>query len=653
MFASMDAQTPTKDLALEADALDFRQKAGKLGPDADWRPGDAVEYMRTEAPEFRVPEYTGCEYEDLVPDTLDLQDRAALAVNALTEVPDPAADYEAYFWVSFNTSPPSMQHDFDSPMLTVKFMATLPLMRLMSGSRQNEHVDRWWMEMAQRQLGPDGIAYIPTKGRPWAFYQPYSVLFSGLEDIMPERPEPFINVFYCGAFMSALSLYHKRDVGTLWKDTAERMVDGLIDLAVYKDDYAYYAPHVHWTKKGHTNDPSDRGNFWGLEIRKTVLGLTHVYRVTGYQPAMELARKLVNYMVGKCKVFDDQGRFNCRDSDAFGGSDWFRPTEVKRKHFHSHGYALLALLEYAVTAGDCGLIELVRKGYEYAKTEANVEVGYFPETIESYEWMGSELCNVADMVAVGLKLTVAGAGDYWEDVDRWTRNMLTEGQLIHADWIERFAAKHPPSKANRVNTTTDRVAERNIGAFAGFPAANDWVGSSAHGTVHCCTANAAKALYYLWENILSYEAGQLRVNLLLNRASQWADVLSHIPYTGQVDVKVKQAVDLFVRIPAWTDRDSTQCDVNGRAVNIIWEGAYARIGKVGPGQVSLRFRIAERTQTIHVQKQKYTIITKGNEVVAIEPPGTYYPLYQKRHYRQNETRWRKTRRFISDEHICW
>ena len=37
--------------------------------------------------------------------------------------------------------------------------------------------------------------------------------------------------------------------------------------------------------------------------------------------------------------------------------------------------------------------------------------------------------------------------------------------------------------------------------------------------------------------------GELSVNLLISRPSPWADVESHIPYTGRVDVKIKQALN--------------------------------------------------------------------------------------------------------------
>ena len=51
-----------------------------------------------------MPPYTGERYEALVPDTLDIQERAGLAVNVLTEAVDPQADYEMYFPVAERTS---------------------------------------------------------------------------------------------------------------------------------------------------------------------------------------------------------------------------------------------------------------------------------------------------------------------------------------------------------------------------------------------------------------------------------------------------------------------------------------------------------------------------------------------------------------------
>ena len=48
-----------------------------------------------------------------------------------------------------------------------------------------------------------------------------------------------------------------------------------------------------------------------------------------------------------------------------------------------------------------------------------------------------------------------------------------------------------------------------------------------------------------------------------------------------------------------------------------------------------------------------TLIRRGNELVAIDPPGRYCPLYQRQYYRVDSTRWRKIERFVSDQVIHW
>jgi len=51
--------------------------------------------------------------------------------------------------------------------------------------------------------------------------------------------------------------------------------------------------------------------------------------------------------------------------------------------------------------------------------------------------------------------------------------------------------------------------------------------------------------------------------------------------------------------------------------------------------------------------EEYTLVMKDNTVVSVDPPGKYNPLYQRDHYRENQVRWLKVNRFVSDEHIVW
>jgi hypothetical protein len=97
-----------------------------------WQRGDPIPYVRGEIPGFSVSPYDGERYEAMVPDTLDIEERAALAVNGLTGPLDAQKDYMLYFGVSFKSNPPSMYHG-SSDVRVAKFEEALPLLRLASG----------------------------------------------------------------------------------------------------------------------------------------------------------------------------------------------------------------------------------------------------------------------------------------------------------------------------------------------------------------------------------------------------------------------------------------------------------------------------------------------------------------------------------------
>ena len=498
--------------------------------------------------------------------------------------------------------------------------------------------------------------YTPLEGRPWATaWLPAAsekAKLQGTEAAHEQLLSPFSN----GTMLSVMAHFAKRDSNGVWQNAMRRIVDGLTAIAVDHGDMAYFWPSMFSASREHPKDVQMPTAAAECESSAIVHGLVRAYRVLGYKPALELARKNINYL-----------RHNFYGPD---GSFLSSPGVPWRAHFHAHSRGLLVMEEYAETANDTELMEFVVRGYEYAKglgaNERGDElyhivripgadlVGFFPEWVNSAGQQGGETCELTDMIALALRLSEAGIKDYWDDADRWIRNQLAEAQLLTCDWIYRINENAVPS-AIEPYSTTERVAERNIGAFAGNPSPCDWYsGNSAHGIGHCCTANGAKVLYWIWERILRYDQGKLKVNLLLNRASPWADVDSYIPYQGKVDVKVKQAVDLSIRIPEWVTPDQTKCQVNGKNHGLAWAGRYALVGSVKPGDVAtLTFPIFERVDRVSIEKQPYVLVRKGNDVVSIEPHGRYCPLYQRQHYRDSTPRWRKVTRFVSTENIEW
>jgi hypothetical protein len=87
------------------------------------------------------------------PQTLDLADHGRLAINGLLGSLDPAADYEGVFLNILDVNPPYMLHW--STMVSgvmPKFVAALPMLRVMSGSDQSKDLEQGFMDSMVRNM---------------------------------------------------------------------------------------------------------------------------------------------------------------------------------------------------------------------------------------------------------------------------------------------------------------------------------------------------------------------------------------------------------------------------------------------------------------------------------------------------------------------
>jgi hypothetical protein len=611
-----------------------------------------INYIRKDVPSISVPPYEGERYSDKVPDTLDLAERAALAVNGLTGPLDPDADYELYMWVNFLYNPPVMTHDW-SDWCGYKFFEALPLLRIASGSDLNRQVDPVWKDVILKSIGPDGLFYIPLDGRPWGKASPAwaSVVYraDGPATVVADPTVTQVaHAFPCGRILSTITIYYLRDKNPVWKEIGKKMIDRLTQIAIDKGDYCYFpdAAFEPNAKVPRDAPPPHAPHIAAESFGRLIQGPVLFYKATGYEPAIDLARKIVNYMRYQSGYFAPDGSFPPE------------PLNGGRAHFHAHTIGLLGMMDCALAQNDDELKAYVKKGFEWAKNNpASCSLtGFFPEWIDpSYKLC--ESCEVGDMVALGVKLSAAGIGDYWDDVDRWTRNQFFENQLTRTDWVEANVKSKPAPPPNP-SGTTDRVPERNIGAFAGTSTPNDWwCGTNGITIMHCCTGNATRAIYYVWEHMLDYQGGTLKINLLMNRASTWADVYSHIPYEGKVEIRLKKSCkQVSVRMPEWVTGDEQQkvaCTLNGKEASFNWDGRFINLGPAQPeNRITVTFPISERTVKVRIGGDDYSYTLRGNTVISVDPPGNNHPIYQREYYR-GDVRWRSVNRFVPSEHVEW
>jgi len=588
-----------------------------------------IGYIHSDVPEIEVQSAKGDRYEALVPDTFDVEERARLGVHALTSLTDPQSDYEIYWFGDFNRRPPVLLHDLND-WVQPKFMESLPLLRMVSGSQENRHVDQRWSEVLLQMQGSDGLVYFPNVGRPWAW--------SGIWEAVGNREEHLLSAGMCARLLGAMTIYAFRDQNPKWREASDKLAAGLKRIVVDKGSYGYIPLRGFGPNAQVSNDdpPPEPGSQYAFLAAWVIIGLVQYQRATESPLALELAGKLVNYLKDHAGCYEPDG------------------TWIGFPHFHCHTHGIQAMLEYGLLTNSRDLMQFCIQSYEHGKTRGNDLVGFFPEFYRDPNYPSVEICEVADMVAVSSKLALSGAHDAWEDLDRWARNHFAEGQNTYADWIYDHAARYSREDHWTLNESTEDVAERSIGAFGGWLTGSDFFEGRMGPFMHCCTGNATRAIYYLWESILKDEGDRVKINLLLNRTSPSLDMDSYIPFEGRVEMKMKQPRRLSIRIPAWTDRKKVMCRVNDQPRQFAWNEGYIDVGWANSGQrVSVEFPIQVRPIETVMGGKSYGLRIKGNEVVNIQPDGKICPIYQRDHYWHGPVRYKKVTRFCPQETINW
>jgi hypothetical protein len=299
--------------------------------------------------------------------------------------------------------------------------------------------------------------------------------------------------------------------------------------------------------------------------------------------------------------------------------------------------------------------------------------------------ISNEGCCTADMTSLAASLSREGVGDFWDDLDRYLRNQLTEIQLKRTSFTDRIPKENRvpiPISPQRGEMEVDDLA-RFVGAFAGWAAPNDFAGPAHFWLQQCCLGNCPRGLYQGWESIVTPYADGIRVNLLLNRSTPEIDVNSFLPYEGKVEIVVKTMTRLEVRIPGWADLATVTVSVDSNDVKVTWKGRYLEIPPLQAGaHVMITFPVTEWTTTYSLPgapwASKYSVVDEdsgsgmplpksvsltppeiverilspteyhahfcANTLVAIDPQGSIYPLYQRGNMRTNQAPRRKVDR---------
>ena len=600
-----------------------------------------------------------------VPDTLDLVDRAHLAINALIGRIRPDQDYEC-LWIN-TFAPPSISHHSCEWFETARALESLTLMRLITGSSHRIEIDDGMLPALLSRIGDDGLFY----NAPYRENTPWRA--GGYGGRVKWRTDDDVSGVV-GNSQTLIMLIDKlqlSDDSALW-EAARGLADGLVRIAIRKEDYGYYPAtggtglefayfkHSGWPDVEEATDElqSAEGTvicYIGICVR----ALCRWYALTGEGNALETARRLVNYML--------KPRFWLANLETWGDGIWKshggvqrKPAALFRGHLSGMAYALHGLVEYALVAGDPYVKEFVRQGYEHMRNFGLVRLGMY----------GENIANTV-MAAVAIKLSDAGIGDFWEDVDQHISNAMVEDQYIDADLIREECDRRGVPTENG-----DITIGRFLGSLRHDGLINDdgILDPTQNGMV---ASHYLEPYYYVWEGITRYKGGAAQINLLLNRSAPWLDIDSHLPYDGKVEVRNRTARTISLRIPRWVDRGRLKCSLDAVPTPCVWAGNYVVLAGLSGGEtVTLEFPMVEATEEYTLlgfnppeawfadrdQLPQYILNLKGNTCVGVDFPNrgrfatrdrTGYPVYQRGYFRRSEAPIKSLTRYVAPGLVEW
>jgi hypothetical protein len=542
-------------------------------------------------------------------DTLNLEKLATLGLNYVNRSRDYlwGPPWNMYFSVGLLSDPPKMWMKREFAIL---FLEAVILLSNMADSVEGREIEALYKRMC----------------------------YDETHNVMGSVP---LDVYCFEPYLAWYSLTSDENIRGLIKRVLDNAVDGAWEKATVSDveQYAYMPP---WEG----GSPLEGENFnsflydWANRQGYIIGPLVRWYELSGNESALKLATYLTNWIVYHTDLFQDDGSFTLAKSES--------EKEPSGYDFHGHVDSRLitvaGIIRCGIAANKDDFVNYGKKVVDYVdrlcRGTGSNSFGWVYENVEQVQ---CETCPINRMIDCAIQLTRAGYPEYWNLVERAARNQLVENQLRDVDWVISTVY---------LNDTEDviynNVAERVKGGWAGSSTPNDWVGTKTtpdSSQMGSCCVTGAEALYLVWSNIVTKDEEGVWVNLLLNRATKWVDVNSYSPYEGRVEVTVKNATDLFIRLPEWVDKSKVAVTVDGASQTFSWRGDYVQLGDLMMGQeVTVTYPLRELTETFYLipekgspmESNRYTITWKGDTVISISPKGQYYPLYQREYYESDE-----------------
>ncbi len=558
---------------------------------------------------------------------IDLKRMAQWAMNYLIRTPRKEWNYEPVFQCHPLKCPPVPdKRDVVVPCDTdARLNWEWYYMREISGSKAGKDVEAGFHK---RMLG-----YVQDDGTVLAHAGCYNE--GDIHKVYTDADRVY-HVWGATKIMHALAEDFRRTGSEQSKAAGRKIMLRLKKLAVYPtSDKCYFPAGMGAVKQ----DGTPVANAWNQQPAPIVAPLVNYYFATGDKEALEFARAYAEGMLAGLQP----GGIRIQADGTVAGH--FESDGVTWPHSHATMHAMWGVAELGLASGEPRYTDIVRKVWDWMLSRGT-GTGWFPAGPANC----NETCCISDMMSVAALVARAGQAEYFDFVERYLRNYISNLQFIVAPEFESYyRTLNQAAGEEKIKAGLEELRKFQGGVIGGSGLndfENDLLGrASGFEMFGCCAPEGMRAIHTTWANVID-RLGESRlgpagvyVNMSFSRPSKWGQVVSFFPDCGRLTVRASPAGagvkdDFFLRPPHWAPREQVRAFVGAKAAPVKWSGAYVRFEAVKPGEeLTITYPLIGFTHEAGGQWKKrapgvkLTFQWLGNMVTAADPPAKHTPLF--------------------------
>jgi len=542
---------------------------------------------------------------------IDLTRMAEWALNYLIRTPREELGYEPVFQCHPLRCPPVPAGE--DPVVACDTDARMDwewyYMRDITGSSAGREVEAAFHQRIREYVAPDG--------RVWSHPGCYN---EGDTDAKYGEEDDVVHIWGATKILKSLSEDYARTKDPASKDLARKVMLALKGIATWDEQgRCWFAGGMGALRA----DGSIVPNGWNAQPAPIVEPLVTYWLATGDAEGLEFARAYSEGMIENLQP----------------GGIRFRPDGSFYGHSHATMHAVWGVAHLGLVTGEQRYIDFARRAWDWMLTRGT-GTGWFPAGPDNC----NETCCISDMMSVAALMGQAGRPEYYDYLERYMRNYISNLQFVITPEFERYyRTLNAAAGEEAVKKGLDELAKFQ-GGIIGGSGINDYEnellgGVSGFEMFGCCAPEGMRAIYTTWANVIDrrpesrFGPAGVYVNLGLTRDSDLGRAVSFIPDQGRLTVKAGVRDVFFLRPPHWAPREEVRAFVGTRPVEVEWSGAYVRFEAAPGDELTIAYPLLRYRHTVGGLWQscapdlKLTFDWLGNMVVGVDPAATKTPLY--------------------------